>query len=308
VKVLVAGAGAVGTYFGGRLAASGEDVVFLARGAQLEALRTRGLEIVSAAGDLRLPRVSAAPAVTEGAQADLVIVAVKTWQMAGAIRLMEGAVGPRTAILPLQNGVDAPRQLAGAFGPDRVLGGTCRIIAFVDAPGVTRHVGTDAVVAVGALAAGQEDRVQAVTRSLSAAGVRVENPPDIEAAIWEKFVFFAAASGVGSVTRATAGEFRSVPETRSLLVAAMREAETVARACGVRLEDDVVDRMLALLDSLPASGTSSMQRDIADGKPSELEFMSGAVVRLGRERGVATPVHSFILASLMPAERRARGA
>lgn len=307
MKIAVAGAGAVGTYFGGRLAAAGEEVVFLSRGAQLDALRTRGLRILSAAGDLQLPEVRAESSAQGFGEADLAIVAVKAWDIPGAIALLAPAVGPRTSVLPLQNGVETAERLASAFGRERVLGGSCRIIAFVESPGVTRHVGMDAIVAIGALSDGQSGSVRAVTEAFRKAGVGVENPPDIVAAIWEKFVFFAAASGVGAVTRSPVGEYRRVPETRAMLVEAMREVAAVARAGGVRLEDDVVDRMVGLLDALPPGGTSSLQRDIARGKPSELEFVSGAVVRLGRERGVPTPVNAFILASLLPCERKARG-
>jgi len=296
----------VGTYFGGRLAAAGEEVVFLARGAQLEALRARGLVIHGAGGELRLPRVTAVGSAAGIGRPDLALICVKAWQVPEAAREIRPAVGPATAILPLQNGVEAVDQLASALGRERILGGTCRIIALVESPGVTRHVGVDAQVAAGELAGGRSERLSAVTEAFRRSGVMVENPPDIVKAIWEKFLFFAAASGVGAVTRSPIGVLRSLPETRAMIEGAMREVAAVAAAAGVRLDGHVVEKTMAFLDRLPPNGTSSMQRDIAAGRPSELESMSGAVVRLGAEHGTPTPIHAFLHASLLPQEMAAR--
>lgn len=307
MKIAVIGAGAVGTYFGARLAAAGEEVSFLARGRQLEALRNRGLRIESPAGNLRLLEVRAAGSCAEIGVADLALVCVKSWQVPEIARTMGPVVGPRTALLPFQNGVEAAGQLAAEFGWRRVLGGVCRIIALVESPGVTRHVGGEPLVGLGEFAAGAEGRLAAATHAFRRSGIRTENPPDITAAIWEKFLFIAAVGGVGSVARAPLGAVRERPETRAMLEGAMREVLAVAVARGVRLDAGAVERTLAFLDTLPADGTSSMQRDIAEGRPSELESLSGAVVRLGKESGVPTPIHAFIQGSLVPQELAARG-
>jgi 2-dehydropantoate 2-reductase len=252
---------------------------------------------------------------------DAVLVAVKAWQVPEAAQAMRPLVGPDTFVVPLQNGVEAPAQLAAVLGPEHVLGGLCRIVSLIAGPGHIRHVGLTPSVAFGELSWGETrflrraknlvskpSRAERLRQAFARAqGLSVEIPADIQAAMWEKFVFIAALSGVGAVTRAPAGALRSVPETRRLLEQAMQEVCAVARARGIALSDDMVARTMAYVDGLSPTATASMQRDIMEGRPSELAAQNGAVVRLGEEVGVATPVHSFIYGSLLPMEVRARG-
>lgn len=216
---------------------------------------------------------------------------------------------PTTKVLPLQNGVEAADRLQQVLGPQHTLVGLCRIISSVTAPGHIYHAGMEPTIALGepdgsVLSANG----QALADALRAAGVVVETPPDIQAALWAKLVFIAAISGAGAVAGATIGEVRECPPAHQLLSQLMEEVVAVAHARGIRLGDDVIPRTLAFVDSLPARGTASMQRDIAEGKRSELEEIIGAVVRLGDQRGVRTPMMECIYASLLPQERRARGA
>ena len=309
MRICVFGTGAVGAYFGGRLAEGGQEVGFVARGESLRALRDRGLRVASTEGDFMVEPVRAAETLAELGTADAILVAVKAWQVPDAARAIAPALGPDTFVVPLQNGVEAPAQLAAVLGPDRVLGGLCRIIAWVESPGVVRHEGAEPYIGFGELAGGLSPRAERLQQAFRRCrGVTAEALEDVQAELWRKFLFIASVSGLGAVTRAPIGLLRSRPETREQLERAMREVLAVARAHGVALPDDAVEETLAFTDSLPAEGTTSMQRDIIAGRPSELESQSGAVVRLGREKGVATPVHDSVYRTLLPLEARARSA
>ena len=307
MRIAVFGTGAVGGYFGGRLAQSGQDVVFVARGEQLKALRDRGLRVDSLQGDFVLRPVQATGDPVQAGVVDAILVGVKAWQVPEAARAMRPLVGPETFVVPLQNGVEAPSQLAAALGADHVLGGLCRIVSQIVEPGHVRHAGLEPYVALGELDNRPSERAQRLLAALLRAGVKAEVPPDIHVAMWEKFLFIASFSGVGAVTRAPAGVLRSVPETRYMLEQAMREVLAVARARKIALPEESIARTMTLVDGLPPGGTASMQRDILAGRPSELESQNGAVVRLGLDAGVPTPLHAFIYHSLTPLELRARG-
>jgi len=240
---------------------------------------------------------------------DLVLVAVKAWQVPEAARAMRPLLGPRTIILPLQNGVEAPDELSAVLGADRVLGGLCRILAYRTGPGAIRHAAIEPYLALGELDGSRSERTESFRRTLRrASGVKVEIPADIRAAMWGKFLFITPVSGIGALTRTPIGVFRAIPETRRLLGEAMREIVALAAASGVLLPGDPLAETLAFTDAIPPDGTSSMQRDIIEGRPSELEAQVGAVVRLGTGAGVSVPVHRFMYAALLPLERQSRKA
>lgn len=306
MRIGVMGAGGVGGYFGGRLARAGENVVFIARGRHLEALRTTGLQVESPDGDFAIAPCRATDDPAAAGEMDAVLVGVKAWQVTEAARAMRPMVGERTVVLPLQNGVEAPAELVEILGSGPVLGGLCRIIAERIAPGRIRHGGGEPYVALGELDNRPSERVERLRQAFERAGVKAEIPPDIQAAMWEKLILIASISGVAAVTRAPLGTVRSLPQTRALLTRAMQEILTLAHARGIAVAPDVVERTLAIFDRLPADGTASMQRDIQQGRPSELESQNGAVVRLGRQAGIATPVHEILYASLLPQELKAR--
>ena len=308
MKIAIVGAGGVGGYFGARLAQTGESVTFIARGAMLGALREKGLRLESIDGDAHLPTVSATDRPAEVGPVDAVLVCVKTWQVPEVARGLAPLVGPDTVVVPLENGVEAPAELAAVLGIEPVAGGVCHILSFVAAPGVIRHTGVKPTVQVGELAGGTSPRVDRLVQALArATGVTARASEDIRAAMWKKLVFIASVSGVGAVTRAPIGVVRAAPEPRRLLEQAMREVVAVARGSGVHLGDEVVAETMAFVDGLPEGSTASLHRDILDGKRSELEAQSGAVARLGASLGVPTPAHAFITAALWPQELRARG-
>ncbi len=307
MRIAIFGSGGVGGYFGGRLALAGQDVTFIARGEHLRALRSTGLRVDSIKGDFTVSPVLASNDPAQVRNVDVIILGVKAWQIGEAANAMAPMLGPATFVLPLQNGVEAFPQLSAVLGRDRVLGGLCKIVSYVVEPGHIRHAGFEPFVAFGEWGNHLSDRVAALRETFTQAGVEAKVPADIQAAVWNKFLFIAGYSGVGAVTQSPAGVLRKLPQTRVLMEQAMREILLVAKAHNVRLSDDAVDQALTSLDGLPENAMSSMQRDIMAHLPSELESQNGAVVRLGREAGIETPVNSFIYASLLPLEMRARG-
>jgi 2-dehydropantoate 2-reductase len=307
MRIAIFGAGGVGGYFGGRLARAGESVVFIARGAHLRALRERGLRVDSLAGDFSVSPVEATDDPASVGTVDAVLVCVKAWQVPEAARALLPMLRADSFVVPLQNGVEAADQLAAVVGPERVVGGLCRIVSFVAGPGHIRHVGAVPRVEFGERDGPASARVATLRAAFErCAGMSVGTPPDIEAALWEKFLFIAPFSAVAAVSRTPAGVVRTVPETRGLLEAATREVLALARARGVALGEEAVARALAYVDGLPEDATASMQRDILEGRPSELEAQTGTIVRLGRKTGVAVPANAFLYASLLPSEIAAR--
>ena len=307
MRIAVFGTGGAGGYFGGRLARAGEDVTFIARGEHLRALREHGLRVESVKGDFEIQPAQSTDNPEEVGEVDVVIIGVKAWQVPEAAKALRPLVGSGSYVLPLQNGVEAASQLAAVLGADRVLGGLAKIFSSVVEPGRIRHVGGPASVAFGELDNRPSERVERLRKAFALAGVTVEVPPDIHVALWEKFMFIAPFGGIGAVTRAPIGTLRSLPETRRMLEQGTREVFQVARASNIPLDDDAVARTMAFVDSQPPVGTASMQRDLVAGRPSELEAWNGAVVRLGQQVGVATPLHAFLYLSLLPLELRARG-
>jgi 2-dehydropantoate 2-reductase len=307
MRIAVFGAGGVGGYFAGRLAQAGEEVVLIARGDHLRALREHGLRVDSIKGDFVVRPSLATDNPHQVGTVDIVLVGVKAWQVPEAALVMQPLIGPETFVVPLQNGVEAPDQLAAVLGAEHVLGGFCSIVSWLVEPGHVRHTGLEPYIAFGELDNRPSERAERLRHAFERAGVVADVPLDILAAMWEKLMFIASFSGVGTVTRAPAGVLRSLPETRQMLEQAMGEALAVANARGIALTAESVAAKMALIDGLPPESTASMQRDIVAGRPSELESQNGAVVRLGQEKGVATPVHAFLYRSLLPLELRARG-
>jgi 2-dehydropantoate 2-reductase len=307
LKVAVYGVGGVGGYFGAVLARAGNPVSLIARGEHLKAILEKGLRIQTPKEEFTITPFAASDKPADLEPVDVILVGVKAWQVPDAAEAICPLLRPNTRVVPLQNGVEAPEQLAQALGREHVLGGLCRIIASLAAPGVIRIGGIEPLVVLGELDGSQlAGHAQALLEAFRAAGVNAQATPDIQSALWEKLLFIAAVSGVGAVSRANVGEVRRSAPTRALLQQVMEEVAAVARQRSVRLADDIVSRTLAFIGAMPGEGTASMQRDIADGRPSELEAIIGSVVRFGKAASVPTPATQFIYASLLPQEARAR--
>ncbi len=308
MRIAVIGVGAVGGYFGGRLAQAGHDVVFLARGKTLEALAADGLSVKSISGDFSIKPLHVTADPREIGVVDVVLPAVKAPHLRDVLASIVPLVGPDTAVIPLQNGLEAPDILQEALPRERVLGGLCKVFAMKTGPATIEHGGLEPVIEFGELGGGNSERVERIREAFEAgAGMKVVIPDDIVAAMWEKLLYVEPLGAVGAAAREPAGVVRAVPETRRLLQSAMEEIVAVAGKRGVALDPSLPERAMRRVDELPAGATASMHRDIAAGRPSEFEFQVGTVVRYGRESGVPTPVHDAVYAALRPSELRARG-
>ena len=308
MRIAIFGTGGVGGYFGGRLAQAGEDVVFIARGDHLQAISDHGLRVDSIKGDFVLESVQATDDPAEVGMVDMVLLGVKAWQVPEAAEAIRPMVGSETVVLPLQNGVEAPSQLTAVLGDEHVLGGLCGLMTFIVEPGHIRHAGADPFIRFGELDNRPSERVARLNQAFDrASGINTEIPPDIQVALWQKFLFVTPWSGVGAVTRSPLGIIRDQPGTRQMLEKTMGEIYNVGRAHNIALPKDIIGKTMDFVDSLLPEGTASMQRDIMNGRPSELEAQNGAVVRLGLQVGVETPINAFIYNSLLPMEMRAQG-
>jgi len=293
------GAGAVGGYFGGRLAQAGHNVTFVARGAHLEAMRSRGLQLSSALGDVRLAPVRAVAEPAEAGRADLVLLTVKAQDSEDAVARLEPLVGPGTRVLTLQNGVDGVPLLERRFGAERTWGGVAYIEALVSAPGEITHKSPFARVVFGPLA-GDDALAQEVLEAFRGAGIDAALDPHPLHVVWRKWILICAFSGLTALTRKPIGAVLSCVETRELLRRAMAEVAGLAAASGVGLPEEVVDETMTMLsENFQPSMTSSLAQDLAAGKKLELEALNGAASRLGGELDVATPVNDFIYAALV---------
>lgn len=307
MRIAVIGAGGVGGYFGGRLAQAGFDVTFIARGATLAALRERGLRVDSVLGDFLLQPVQATEDPRSVGPVDVILMAVKAWQIAEAAETIGPMLGADTMVVPLENGIEAPDVLERAVGREHAVGGLCAIVSYIVEPGHIRHAASEPTIMFGELDHRRSARVERLREAFVRAGVNADVPPDIHRSMWTKFLFIATLSGIGALTRVPVGQWRNDPDVRAMADASLHEVLALATARGIDLGDDAIARTWQRYDALAPESTASMQRDILDGKPSELEAQLGAIVRLARECGVAAPVTSMLYHALRPQERRARG-
>ena len=299
MKIAIFGSGAVGGYFGGRLAAAGDDVTFLARGAHLAALQRDGLHIDSPAGTLHLPKVQATDRPQAIGPVDVVLFTVKLYDVDAAAATLAPMIGPDTVVITMQNGVEAVDMVANHLGREHVAGGAAYIVAVVDSPGHIRHTAGDLLV-FGEAGGTRSPRLVAFEEAGIRAGFHAKASTEIETDLWIKFVRLSAWSGMTTVTRSAMGVIRASPDLFAMMMTAIDEAIAVGRARGVTFPDKLVDETLKMIHRFPAESRSSMFEDLERGRPLELPWLSGAVVRLGREVGVPAPTHQFITAVLSP--------
>jgi len=310
MRIAIVGPGGVGGLLAGLLARAGEDVAVLARGKALETIRANGIAVDSPLGAFGAPVAACADDAAALGRADAVLVAVKAWQVGEVAPALAPLVGPDTVVVPLQNGVLAAARLAGALGEGPVANGLVAVLAWLEGPGRVKHIGMAPRITLGERGArgdAPSPRLDRLAGALARAGCEVTVSSDVERASWEKYLLIEPWGAVASAARAPIGPVRGVPETRRLLAAAQEELAAVARSRGVAVPEDAPARTLAFLDGVAAEATASMQRDLAAGRPSELEEQTGALVRLAREAGVPVPVHEALLALLLPQELAARG-
>lgn len=307
MRFAIIGVGGVGGPFGAALAEAGHDANFVARGAHLDAIRRNGLRI-DGPKQVHVEAAQATGDTSSIGPVDAVLFTVKTFALEEAAKSLPPLLKPGAAVIALQNGVDAEERLGRLIGDAYVMGGVAEISAAISEPGVIRQVSEYKRIRFGEMDGRMSARGEAILAAFQAAGLDATFTQDIQKALWTKFVMLAAMSGLTSAARATFGALRGDPETRALMAAAVGEAVAVGRAKGVDLGPDAVPRTLAWIETLPAQGRASMAIDLERGNRLELPWLSGAVVRLGKELGVPTPVHAFICAILKLHQEGKKGA
>jgi 2-dehydropantoate 2-reductase len=299
MKIAIFGSGGVGGYFGGRLAAAGEDVTFLARGAHLTAMQNEGLHIASPLGDVHLPSVQATDRPQAIGPVDVVLFTVKLYDVDASAATMSPLIGPDTVVITLQNGVDAMDMVAKHVGADHVAGGAAYIVVVIDKPGHLRHTTAQQLV-FGERDSRRSDRLVAFEQAGIRAGFQAKASSDVQSLLWTKFVRLATWSGMTTATRSPMGVVRDTPATYDMMIAAIEEAIAVGTAKGVKFPPDLMETTLNQIKTFPAASKSSMLEDFERGRRLELPWLSGAVVRIGKEVGVPTPIHQFITTILTP--------
>jgi len=307
MRFAIVGAGGLGGYYGARLAEAGNDVTFIARGAHLDAIRKNGLKVFSPLGDIHLKKIMASSDPREVSPVDVIVVAVKTWQVAEAARAIRPTIKADTIVVPFLNGVEAPDALASILGAEHVIGGLSKVFSLIEAPGVIRHFNPGAYVEIGELNGGLSERVEKLRTVFEKAGSQAKASADIRSELWKKLLTVSSWAGLGALSRCPMGVLRGMPETRTLIDRAMDEGIAVGARRGHPITTAYKNELWKFYDAMPADATASMQRDIMAGKPSELDAWNGAIVRFGGETGVDTPVQTFTYHALLPMERRARG-
>jgi 2-dehydropantoate 2-reductase len=299
MRIAILGSGGVGGYYGGRLAATGTDISFIARGAHLAAMRSNGLRILSPAGDVHVPRVNATDDPAAIGPVDIVFFTVKLYDTDSAIRMLPPLMGPRTLVVPFQNGVDSVDVLTRAAGLKHVAGGTAYVSAVIAEPGVIRHTAMGRLI-FGMLDGSRPALLEELLQACGRAGFEATLSDRILAEIWAKFARLTVFSGMTSVTRSPIGVVYGDPELFAMMEAALRESIAVARAKKIPLSSGLYDEVIGSLRSLPPHAKASMLEDLERGRPIELPWLSGAMVRIGQEVGVDTPTHRLITTLLRP--------
>lgn len=305
MKIGIIGTGGVGGYFGGRLALAGFDVTFVSRGANLEALQKNGLTVKSILGDFKIDMVNATKKIEDLKHMDLILVCVKAWQVKEIAEKLKNVISEHTLIIPIQNGVSAAEELIEQLGESNVIGGLCFIISKLESPAVINHFGIEPAIVFGELNNSITPRVEKIKEIFDTAGINSKISEDINSDLWKKFITICV-SGLLAVTKTTYGELRELKQTRKMMVDLIKEIYRLSQKAGVNIKQDFVSKTVALIDTYPHNSTSSLTRDVWDGKPSEIDYQNGTVVKLGNKYGIETPLNKFVYNCILPMELKAR--
>lgn len=305
MKIGIIGTGGVGGYFGARLASSGNDVIFIARGKHLEAIRENGLMVKSVKGDLNINPAMVSENMSDLTSCELIILGVKAWQIKEIAPVLAKTLNKEALILPLQNGVLAIDELAEYFDKNQILGGLCMIFSSIESPGIINHGGLEPSITFGELDNSVRKRTYQLKEIFENAGITSTLSDDIEAALWRKFILICL-SGFGAICNSGYGLIRETPETRQMIIDALTEVCLIAKAKNINLEDNIVEKSLAIVDAYPANSMSSLARDVLSGKQSEIEYQNGTVVRFGKEFGIETPINQLIYGFIKLLEKKIR--
>jgi len=305
MKIAVIGTGGVGGYFGSKLVKAGFNVSFVARGQHLEAIQRNGLKVKSFLGDFEVENVTATDRITRLDKPDLLILGVKAWQITEIRDDLKKILHSKSVILPLQNGVLAYEELSEVIDKKHILGGLCRIISKIDSPGLIHHIGVTPTIVFGAIEGEKTDKLMSIQHAFEKAGITSKISSDIQADLWRKFIAICV-SGLLAITKTTYGELREISETRQIMIDLLKEIFALSQKIGINIESDFVDKTVSFIDTFPHESTSSLTRDVLEGKPSEIEYQNGTVVRLGLKYGIETPINKFLYNCIVPSELKAR--
>ena len=305
MNIVVIGAGGVGGYFGGKLAKAGFDVTFIARGKHLKAIKEKGLQVKSILGDF-IVHTKGTDNINEIKNPDLVILGVKSWQVLGVAQELKSVITPITMVLPLQNGADNADTLLSVLPKENVLAGLSKIVSKVESPGVINHFAFEPEIIFAEYNSEDTIRIKEVKAVFDKAGFKNTLSKDIQLDIWRKFLFITMVSGIGAITRVIYKYLQQSDEIKEIIWKTGEEVVSVANAKGIPLKkQDIENSMQAFINSVPNT-TASMQRDMMEGKPSELENFNGYIVNQGKLLGIETPTNAFIYYCLLPQEMKAR--
>ncbi len=299
MRIAVMGTGAIGGYVGARLATAGAEVVFIARGAHLAAIREAGLKVTSPLGDLHINPATATDDPAEVGPVDMVLLGVKLYDVEAAVRALQPMLVPETGVVSLQNGVNAPTVISEIAGPAHCIPGVVLINGEIAGPGTIQHNALNSLI-VGEPDGSSSARLERFVELGNEAGLEVTLSPDIWLEVWRKFLLMASMGGLSAMTRVPLGRIRETPATWRLAEQAMREIVAVAQAEGVGLTEVDIEKALAYVQGVPPTWKSSLTFDLEQGKRLEVEWLAGAVCRLGEKAGIDTPFHRTVLGALMP--------
>lgn len=306
MHIVIIGTGGVGGYFGGKISKSGQKVTFLARGKHFEAIRKGGLRVKSIDEDFVTFPFLVTDIIDKIEKADLILICTKSWQVEEVSSMLKPILKKSTTVIPLQNGADNASKVASALGIEYVLGGLCKIYSKIESPGVISHFGYTPEIIFGELDKTITNRLQKVKKVFDKAGIKNKISKDIHVDIWSKFIFIATLSGLGGLTRATIGEMYKNPNIRDILEQTATEIYAIGLAKGVLLPQNLVAQIMDFISKQPYESTASTQRDIMQGKPSEIENFNGYIVKEGKRLGISTPINTFIYSCLQPMEAKSR--
>jgi len=307
MNIVIYGTGGVGGYFGARLAQVGNTVTFIARGKHLETIQQKGLQLKSIKGNYLVYPANATSNISEVKNIDLILICVKTWQLAEVTKIITSILSEKTMVISLLNGVENQNVLCSVIEKKRVLGGLCKIVSKVESYGVINHISYEPTIVFGELNNLKSERALLLEKTFKNAGITTKLADNIQQEIWTKFLFITTISAIGALTRATIGEMIASKEIKKIMQQTAEEIFAIAKAKGINLPIDIIEKQFEIIESQPSDTTSSLQRDMMLGKPSELESQNGTIVKMGIQLGIPTPANTFIYYCLLPQEKKARG-
>ncbi len=306
MNIIVFGAGGVGGYFGAKLAKSGNKVTFIARGKHLEAIKKKGLQIKSINGNFRVFPEATNSLKEIKTKPDLIILGVKSWQIEGVANQIKSIISKETVVLPLQNGADNADRLLTVLNSENVLAGLCRIVSKVESPGIINHFEYEPEIIFGEISNEKTNRIKKIKETFDKANFKNEIADNIQLAIWKKFLFISTFSGIAALTRVPIGVLRTSTYLRNLMLKTAKEIVKIANAKNINLSKIDIDKTFLIYDKLDPKTTASMQRDVMENKPSELENFNGYVVNQGKKLKIKTPINELIYQTLLPQENSVR--